>query len=65
MWYILSDSRDSLDDDFQYSNDRGYPRNYQPELLLEDNQTQKSNPGSVSFDDSLNDDSDDLGSLLC
>jgi len=66
MWDILSDSRESLDEDFQYSNDRGYPRNFKPEMLYEENKIQKSNPGSVDFDDSLNDDSDDdIGNLLC
>ena len=65
MWDILSDGKESLDDDFQYSNDRGYPRNYKPDMLYEENKIQKSNPGSVDFDDSLSDDSDDLGSLLC
>jgi len=65
MWDILSDSKESVDEDFQYSNDRGYPRNYKPDMLYEENKIQKSNPSSVSFDDGLNDDSDDLGSLLC
>ncbi len=31
MWDILSDSKTNLEDDFQYSNDRGYPRNFKPE----------------------------------
>ncbi len=65
MWDILSDSKESVDEDFQYSNDRGYPRNYKGDMLYEENKIQKSNPGSVSFDDGLNDDSDDLGSLIC
>ncbi len=65
MWDILSDSKESVDEDFQYSNDRGYPRNYKPDMLYEENKIQKSNPGSVDFDDGINDDSDDLGSLLC
>ena len=65
MWDILSDSRDSVDEDFQNSNDKGYPRNYKPEMLYEENKIQKTNPGSVDFDDGLNDDSDDIGNLLC
>jgi hypothetical protein len=66
MWDILSDSRDSLDDDFQYSNDRGYPKNYKPEMLYEENKVQATNPGSVDFDDGITDDSDDdIDSLLC
>ena len=65
MWDILSDSRTTLEDDFQYSNDRGYPKNYQPELLLEDNKIQKSNPGLANvIDDEFNESSDD-SALLC
>jgi hypothetical protein len=65
MWDILSDSRDAVDEDFQNSNNKGYPRNYKPDMLYEENKIQKSNPGSVDFDDSLSDDSDDIGNLLC
>jgi len=65
MWDILSDSKTTLEEDFQYSNDRGYPKNYQPELLLEENKIQKSNPGLANvIDDDFNDSSDD-SALLC
>ena len=33
-----------------------YTRNYKPEMLYEENKVQKTNPGSVDFDDGLNDD---------
>ncbi len=35
MWDLLSADRTSLEEDFKYSNERGYPRNYHPELILE------------------------------
>jgi len=65
IWDILSDSKATLEEDFQYSNDKGYPKNFKPELLLEDNQIQKSNPGLTNvIDDDFNDSSDD-SALLC
>ena len=36
MWDILSNSREAIDNDFQFSVIKGYPKNYQPELLTEE-----------------------------
>ena len=36
MWDILSDNRDILESEFQSSVEKGYPKNYQPELLLQE-----------------------------
>ena len=43
---ILSDSKSSLEDDFQNSVDKGYPRNYHPELLFPEPKTEVSNEDS-------------------
>ncbi len=64
MWDILSDNRTNLEDDFQYSNDRGYPKNYQPELLLEENKIQESNPVSDDVDDEFIVSSNDYDNIL-
>lgn len=64
MWDILSDNSINLEDDFQYSNDRGYPKNYQPELLLEDNKIQNSRPSADNVDGDFIINSNDYGNIL-
>ena len=35
VWDLLSNSREAIDSEFQFSVIKGYPKNYQPELLKE------------------------------
>jgi hypothetical protein len=46
LWDILSNDRLVLEQDFQSSIEKGYPRNYHPELLFAENKTQESNQES-------------------
>ncbi len=75
MWDVVESDKQSLLKEFELSMLKGYPKNYSPEVLTthakplivrsDIGPSNNRNPGSVDFDDGLNDDSDDLGSLLC
>lgn len=51
MWDILSDNRDSLENDFQQSVEKGYPKNYQPELLFVEPKPTDAVKENDNFDD--------------
>lgn len=58
MWDILAGSRQELELEFKTSNERGYPRNYFPELMLEE--MKKENDESLVSVDNDSDEVDDI-----
>lgn len=63
MYDILSDSKETLEQDFHNSVDRGFVRSYHPEILFEDSTIQESSLGSNNLTDDILDDSDEFGLL--